>query len=57
MITLWYLGPGDRICADVIHQGCIVYSTAHPFPATGSKALFWLAVSALTQEIKSEVKS
>jgi hypothetical protein len=56
MITLWYLGPGDRICADVIHQGRIVYSTAHPFPATGSKALFWLAVSALTQEIKSEVR-
>lgn len=53
--TLWYLGPGDRICVDVIRDGLVAYRTCMIFPSAGSPALFWLAVSALKQGIELEV--
>lgn len=55
MKTLWYLGPGDRICVDVVNDGRITYRAAQAFPPSGSQALFWLAIRALKQQIELEV--
>lgn len=55
MIILWYLTSGDTIQADAIDNGKLLHRATHRFPPTGSRALFWLTISAMSREVHDEV--